>query len=1014
MVDRGEVVPNSEAMSLGDALTAQFYAWERRGRGWDVLPHPVELEPPFVPFVFHAPPSVTRTDDARKPTFWSSLIESLVARLKPRDATFATHLTGLEMEDPEPIPAAPPSEICEFRVVPGEAEFARQEAEHFLLNLSVCDFPVAFELIGTSDAIVVQLCGAAVDRAALRSAISAYFPDAIVSDHATSLRSLWERHLAAGVVIDFGLSHEFMRPLAAPRRSDHDPLLPFVTALGSLNDDEVAVFQTLFQRARYPWAESCLRAVSDGTGHAFFADAPEMVGLTERKVGRPLFGCAIRIGVHASPPRAWQVAKQLVAGFAQFADPLSNELVPLENAEYADEDHVADLLSRCSRRSGLLLNSEELAALVHVPAGSINAPKLRRDVAKAKAAPATVTGRPFILGENLHQGRITRVSLDAPQRLQHTYIIGASGTGKSTLLLNLIVQDLEQGSGFAVLDPHGDLVEEVLARVPDDRAKDVIVFDPADETHPVALNIFSAHSEIEKNLLSSDLVAVFRRLSTSWGDQMTSVLGNAVLAFLESSRGGTIADLRRFLVEPEFRREFLSTVVDPGVCYFWEKEFPLLSGRPQAPLLTRLDAFLRPKIIRQMVSQKDSRIDFGEIMNGGKVFLGKLSQGLIGEENAYLLGSFLVSKFHQIAMSRQELGRENRRPFYLYIDEFHHFITPSMAAILSGARKYGMGLVLAHQDLRQLLERDLAVANSVISNPFTRVCFRLGDFDAKKLADGFASFEAKDLQNLSVGEAVCRIERAEYDFNVHTLPTTVPSAELASARKERVLALSRSRYGCGFVPTDAPTARNEEYVRPPMPATKTATRPREPVRQAPRPRVSSPERKEVSSPGRGGAQHKYLQELVKRLAEARGFRSTVERSVLDGMGSVDVALERAALRIACEICVTSTEQYELQNAHKCLAAGFDRVVIIAADQRAMNRLKELEREFEKDERVLVLLPNDFVRFLDDADAKAANRENTVRGYKVKVKFKAVSEEDQKSKKQAVSRVILDTLKRLKG
>ena len=210
-------------------------------------------------------------------------------------------------------------------------------------------------------------------------------------------------------------------------------------------------------------------------------------------------------------------------------------------------------------------------------------------------------------------------------------------------------------STHALIDPHGDLIDQVLARVPESRVTDVILVDPADTEFPVGFNILSAHSELEKTLLASDLVAVFRRLSTSWGDQMTSVLSNAVLAFLESTKGGTLADLRRFLVEADFRKEFLQTVRDPEVVYYWEKEFPLLSGKPQAPLLTRLDSFLRPRLVRNMVTQPTS-LDFTSIMNEGRILLVKLAQGAIGEENAALLGSLFVSKIHQLALGRQSLA----------------------------------------------------------------------------------------------------------------------------------------------------------------------------------------------------------------------------------------------------------------------------------------------------------------------------------------------------------------------
>src|SRR5262249_49791561 len=217
------------------------------------------------------------------------------------------------------------------------------------------------------------------------------------------------------------------------------------------------------------------------------------------------------------------------------------------------------------------------------------------------------------------------------------------------------------GEGVAVIDPHGDLIDEVLQRIPRKRLEDVILFDPGDEEYPIGLNILAAHSEAEKTLLESDLVSVFRRLSTSWGDQMSAVLGNAVLAILESERGGTLVDLRRLLVEPAFRKEFLTSVKDPHVVYYWTKEFPLLSGRPHGSVLTRLDTFLRPKPIRHMVAQKQSLLDFAQIMDQGKIFLARLAHGAIGEENAHLLGTLLVSKFHQIALGRQNLRETDRR-----------------------------------------------------------------------------------------------------------------------------------------------------------------------------------------------------------------------------------------------------------------------------------------------------------------------------------------------------------------
>jgi hypothetical protein len=801
-------------------------------------------------------------------------------------------------------------------------------------------------------------------------------------------------------------------------------------ALAGVRNGELGLLQVLFRSARYPWAESMVRAVTNGEGRSFFPDAPEMAAQAREKVAQPLYAVVLRVAAQSgTPARAWEIARALGGALTQFANPAGNELIALANDGYDDEDHAADLCARVTHRSGMLLNADELVSVAHLPSASVRIPRLKREDARTKAAPKIVQGHPFLLGENPHGGKTAPVTLSSDGRSKHCYVIGASGTGKSTLLLNLILQDIERGEGVAVLDPHGDLIDEILGRIPEKRFDDVVVLDPSDEAYPVGFNILKAHSEIEKNLLGSDLVAVFRRLSTSWGDQMTSVLGNAVLAFLESTEGGSLVDLRRFLVDAGFRAKFLATVRDPEIVYYWEKTFPLLVGKPQGPILTRLDTFLRPKLIRHMVAQKEQRFDLGAIMNGGKIFLAKLSQGAIGEENAYLLGTLLVSKFQQLAMSRQQTAAPERRNFYLYIDEFHNFVTPSMAAILSGARKYRLGLILAHQELQQLTSRDPDVASAVIANPYTRICFRLGDFDAKRLADGFSYFEAKDLQNLEVGEAICRVERAEFDFNLKTLPLPPLDHATGESHRERIIALSRERYArprevveAALNPAEVPPV-----VTPPVPVRKPQAPEAQPPRGAARslpeakPAAVSPSARTILPPlppseGRGGAQHKYIQELVRRWASSKGYKTTIEKQILGGLGSIDVALEKDGRSIACEISITTTVEHEVGNVQKCLAAGFEHVVLLASDRKTIAKAKESidatlgGREREK---VHVLTPEDFFDFVETLEAHAAGREETVRGYKVNVQYEQIPEGEQKSRKQAISKVIHEALKKLK-
>lgn len=1013
-----------------ERLTFQFYEWERRGRGWWVSPYPVHLEPPFRPFLFHHLPVSSPVDDGRRPGFLSSIVERMFGRSSSATQGYM-RFDVLPEEEPGPPIFSDGTPLTEIHIaLPPSVKITPQIAEQFLLGLRFCQAPVSFEVIGLADSISLQIACREDDSHQLREQLRAYFPEAVLRESTSFLKREWQESEGNTTVVDFGLSHEFMRPLHTFTSFEVDPLIGIIGALSNLHQGEIALVQVLFQAAQAPWAESVMRAVTDRKGDSFFIDAPEMVPLAKQKIARPLYAAVIRVAAKsASERRAWHIIQNIAGTLTQFSNPPSNELIPLTNDDYSRTNHENDLLLRQSRRSGMILNSTELISLVHLPSLSVRSEKLTREVKKTKAAPALAAGGQLILGENTHSGTTRAVTVRGEQRIRHTYVIGASGTGKSTLLLNLIIQDIQNGEGIGVLDPHGDLIDHILRYIPEERFSDVVLFDPSDSEYPVGFNILSAHSELEKNLLSSDLVSIFRRLSTSWGDQMTSVLGNAILAFLESEHGGTLADLRRFLIEGEFRRSFLATVKDSEVVYYWQKEYPLLAGKPQAPLLTRLDTFLRPKLIRSMVSQKENRINFGTIMNEGKIFLAKLAQGAIGEENAYLLGSLLVSKFHQLAMSRQEIEESRRRNFYLYIDEFHNFITPSMAAILSGARKYHLGLILAHQELRQLASRDAEVGSAVITNPYTRICFQLGDADAKMLKNGFSSFNESDLQNLGVGEAVCRIERAEYDFNLKTFPLPKIEPEVARQRREHLVALSREKYAARREDVEAELSV-AIATTPPVPVRKEKEITREERKESPpvKPPVETKRRaKEKEAPkitpdapaplGRGGGQHKYLQQLIKRMGEAKGYRATIEKQILGGLGSVDVALEKDTRAIACEISVTSTVEYELDNIQKCLAAGFEQVILVSAERKTLSKAKEKASASFKAEdfvRVQFLTPEELVSFIEELDAQESGGEENVRGYKVNVNFRSVSENEKKSRKQAIGQTILQALKRMKG
>jgi hypothetical protein len=1012
--------------SLEDELREQFYGWEMWGRGGAAWPEPVHLEPPFRPFYGHFIKARPQVDDGRHHTALSRLAAWVSG--KPTDDAASTALARIEDDaEPEPRYLDTTDELHSFILhVPRERVVRPDAMAAFLSTLHASHMPLAFEVVGAEGNVAVQIAARARDERLLLSALRNHFPDVTAVPGDLLVETFARTDFAAFGVFELALRREFMLPLTTFRSYDPDPLIAIVAALEDTEGEDAGAVQILFEGARAPWAESVFRAITTLDGDDFFEDEPGIAKHGKQKVMQPVFAATLRVIVTGEDePQARSRLARIAGALAQFENPAGNQLSTL-NDEVEFDPHL-DLLTRLSHRSGMLLGLDELSSLVHLPSASVQSKALVGRAGLRSHALQAAEERGLYLGVNRHAGSEKPVYLTLDRARRHVHVIGASGSGKSNLLLQLLLEDVKQGGGIALLDPHGDLVDDLLVRLPERRLEDVILFDPADTEYPVGFNVLAAHSDLEKTLLASDLVAIFRRLSTSWGDQMHAVLANAIQAFLESERGGTIADLRKFLIDREFRDEFLTTIKDEEIVYYWKKEFPLLHGRPQGPILTRLDSFLRPKLVRQMVVQRENRIDFRSVMDDGKIFLAKLAQGAIGEENAALLGSFLIARFHQTAMSRQDMRATERRPFLIAADECQHFVTPSMASILSGARKYSVGLVLAHQDLTQLQRKDGEVYSSLTANAGTRIVFRVGDSDARALADGFANFTSEDLRALSIGEAICRYDRADHDFNLAVPLIETIDEDAAIAKRAYIVDLSRKKYGQppsereqvkDAAPADTPVPDPEAPAPPkpkadaspkaPAPASKPAT-PSPPARRIPVKRKPA----EEATLGRGGAQHKYLQELVKRFAEAQGYRATIEKPTPNG-GSVDVALDRPDGSIAVEISVTSTTAYESGNVAKCLVAGYGRVVVLAAERRRLDAIAKVVRSALLDSeraRVDFLLPEEFLTYLS-AQTPPPPSEEQVGGYKVKVSYKKPTDEDAKARQRAVTEVIARSVKKL--
>jgi hypothetical protein len=1015
--------------SLSQYLTAQFYAWEQRGRGWKVFGEPIQLESEFIPFFGHIPPQTkTQIDDGKRPIFFPQLQEALGLFKKPESIGFgeeALEKLG-EIYSIDAYKYESGNSVTEFQInFDKDTRIPFENIEQLLLMLSTCEGIVGFEIFGTKDKITIQFVCTSGNTSAFRSHISAYALGVVINERKDNLKNSIDFTQTVWVN-DVGLRDEFMRPLRVWNKFDPDPLLGCIASLESIGTGEFGMLQILFQPVINPWAESIYRSLTDGRGGAFFTDAPDMLPLAKEKISSPLFAVVIRsIGNAATDERAQTISSQISQSLFAFNRSGSNTLIPLTGALSCDAD---DIVFRRSRRIGMLLNSNELASMVHIPDRSVVSPKLRAYTGKTKQAPTDVTGRTFELGINTHLGQELIVTLSDQHRLRHMHVIGATGTGKSSLLLKLIVQDVKQDRGLAVLDPHGDLIDEIIKNIPDDRLKDVILVDPSDSEYPIGLNLLSAYSDPEKIILSSDLVALFRRFATSWGDQMTSVLSNAINAIIESDNRGTLIDLRRFLVESSFRNKFLQTVTDPNIKYYWNHEFQLLRANTVAPILTRLDTFLRPRIIRNMMAQKEG-LDFSDILENKKILLVKLAQGLIGEENSYLLGTLFVAKLHQAAQQRQNIPPEQRKPFYFYIDEFQNFITPSMSVILTGARKYGLGLILAHQDLDQLTHRDAELTNSVLSNPAIRVCFRCGDKDATKLESGFSFFDSTDLQSLPIGQSIIRVGQKDHDFNLSFTPLPKVETLISEGKQRTVTNHCRSTYALH-------QTKVEEILREALQVETVPVKPEKPTKivkeEKPPPEIPienievvediiSPNvdlkveaEKFISKETEKEKQreHRFIQEYIKKVAEARNFKAVLEEPINNGKGKIDVALFRGELMIACEISVTNTVEYELQNIQKCFNEGYSLVFMISNALKHLSDIRTQAANLIKPEfhgRLYFVTKEEFVNQLDTLlQQKTEQNETRTKGYRVKLNYEATANVD---KREALKDIIVASLKK---
>ncbi len=449
-------------------------------------------------------------------------------------------------------------------------------------------------------------------------------------------------------------------------------------------------------------------------------------------------------------------------------------------------------------------NVMELSSLWHLPGVQTKLPNIAWSVSVATSEapenlPIATEGENQDLnffGQVRYKNEPHNFGIKLEDRLRHMYILGKTGTGKSTLLENMAVDDFKKGRGVAFIDPHGDSVENLLNYIPSNRINDTIYFNPADREHPISLNILETSGSDQAELVVSGIISIFHKIyGKFWGPRMQYILRNALLSLVELP-GSTLPDIIKILSDLDYRKSIYPQLKNKALISFWQKEFDVLDDETRLqytyPILNKVGQFVNSPLIQHIISQPKSSIDLAEIMNSGKIFLANLSVGKLGEDNAALLGAMLITKFELAALSRIDIPADQRSNFFLYVDEFQNFATESFIKILSEARKFHLGLVLANQYVAQITEE---IQKAIFGNAGTMIAFVLGAEDAKVVSKEFAPvFDENSLVNLQKYQIVLKMTidgTLSRPFSAFTLPPL----KSTNQSKPKVISESQRRWG---------------------------------------------------------------------------------------------------------------------------------------------------------------------------------------------------------------------------
>ncbi|MEK7653364.1 MAG: type IV secretion system DNA-binding domain-containing protein [Patescibacteria group bacterium] len=638
-----------------------------------------------------------------------------------------------------------------------------------------------------------------------------------------------------------------MFPILTYKNIEGDPILGILSVLSKLPEGQTAAIQFLMRSARYEWRQKGVKVASEMHQGKSLKQALSSVGqgAVLSALGKPSDWLSPTGGEEKKPeaqyrlsPMEEQMAKSIEEKAAKAGLDVNIKLIAFAPQEVQAKDALREIANAFAQYStyqyangfkavikgyghkaindfiyrhfddkiNMVLNTEEAVSLWHLPLAGTEIPNIRWLSSRKLSPPVNLPQEGLILGENDYRGRKITVRIKDQDRARHMYIIGMTGTGKSWTLANLVIQDIKNGKGVCVVDPHGTLIDEILPYIPKERAEDVVIFDPSDIERPIGMNMLEATTPQEMDFAASEMITIFYKLlpdPAMAGPMFEHYMRNALLALMaDRDNPGTLVELARIFTDESFRKEKLSHVTDILVKDFWEREYTASQkGTTGADMLSyvisKTGRFVENEMMRNIIGQAKSGINFRRAMDEGRILLMNLSKGKVGEMNSNLLGLIAVSKLQMAALARAELSESQRKDFYLYIDEFQNFITDSISVILAEARKYKLNLILAHQYIAQLSAgTDTKVRDAVFGNVGTIICCRIGVDDAEIMSKQLGPRVSEyDLMNTEKFDAYVRLlidNTATEAFNMYRFPLpNNPDLEIIEPLK----GLSRLKYG---------------------------------------------------------------------------------------------------------------------------------------------------------------------------------------------------------------------------